>query len=155
MYNHKAKPFPIEEILAIYVNHPLSNFSTEYTAERLDTLSRSFVFYLMYCNGGIAKRANDIDHVMPRSILDQKQKQPQMINSVVNYQLLDISTNRGEKNDTPLRKWINEKISNRETYLKEHFIPTDESLWDEDRFEDFYAARAKLLSDHINFFFAR
>ena len=155
MKQHKNMAFPVEDILNIYRNHPLSNFSTDYTPERLNALGRSFVFYLMYCDGGISKRTNDIDHVMPKVELEKRGKDPQMINSIINFQLLDFSTNRGDKNKTPLSKWINENVPNKATYLKEHFIPTDESLWDEDRFEDFYAARAKMLSDRINSFFAK
>ena len=155
MKQHKKMAFPVEDILNIYRNHPLSNFSTDYTPERLNALGRSFVFYLMYCDGGISKRTNDIDHVMPKVELEKRGKDPQMINSIINFQLLDFSTNRGDKNKTPLSKWINENVPNKATYLKEHFIPTDESLWDEDRFEDFYAARAKMLSDRITSFFAK
>ena len=144
----------MDDIFAVYVNHPLSSFSTTYTGNRLDSLSRSFVFYLMYCDGGLSKRTNDIDHVMPKSILEQQGKSAQMINSVVNYQLLDFSTNRGKKNDTPLKVWISSCVENKATYLKEHFIPADESLWDEDNFEKFYAARATLLCERIKSFFA-
>ena len=151
---HKGGAFPMDDIFAVYVNHPLSNFSTTYTGDRLDSLSRSFVFYLMYCDGGLSKRTNDIDHVMPKSILEEKGKSPQMINSIVNYQLLDFSTNRGKKNDTPLKDWIDTCVENKATYLKEHFIPTDEALWDEDNFEKFYEARANLLCERIKSFFA-
>lgn len=102
----------------------------------------------------MAKRTNDIDHVMPRVLLEKEQKDPQMINSIANFQLLDFGTNRGAKNDSPLREWINSCVPNKAVYLQEHLIPTDEALWNESDFELFYAARAKLICERINFYFA-
>lgn len=146
---HKGKAFPSNEILKIYVDHPLTSFSTVYDEERLDVLNRSFVFYLMYRGGCLSNRTNDIDHVMPKVLLEKLDIPPQKINSIVNFQLLDFSTNRGDKQGKSLREWI-KTIDNKATYLKTHFIPTDEHLWDENQFEDFYAARAKLLCERIN-----
>lgn len=154
MVRHKGGAFPTDAIFDVYVNHPLSGFKTTYTEDRLDSLNRTFLFYLIYGDSGMAKRTNDIDHIMPRVLLEKEQKDPQMINSVANFQLLDFGTNRGPKNASPLRDWINNSVPNKAVYLQEHLIPTDESLWDERDFELFYTARAKLICERINFYFA-
>jgi hypothetical protein len=52
-------------------------------------------------------RANDINHIMPKSILSSQQYDSLRINSIKNFQLIDPGTNRGDKNGESFDCWIN------------------------------------------------
>ena len=145
--SHKNKTFPINELFRVYYNHPLV-FTTTYSSVNLDQLDRSFVYYLMYDRETIP-RTNDVDHIMPRNILEKKEYSG--IDSIKNLQLLDYGTNRGEKNGKPFAEWINNPsyVKDKASYIKIHLIPEDETLWTEDNFEKFKDARAKLILDKI------
>ena len=103
--NFKNNSFPINELFQIYSNHPIT-FSTSYTGDNIDQLDRSFAYYLMY-DRSRTTRTNDIDHIMPKNILESKGYDWAKINSLKNYQLLDYATNRGEKNGKAFSEWIN------------------------------------------------
>jgi uncharacterized protein with ParB-like and HNH nuclease domain len=143
--NHKNKSFPINQIFQVYYNHPIT-FTTTYTSENLDQLDSSFVYYLMY-DRARTTRTNDIDHIMPKTILETKGYDLVKINSIKNYQLLDYGTNRGTKNAKPFAEWVNtpEYVKDKAAFLLIHLIPKDENLWTEDRFEDFISERAKII----------
>lgn len=147
--NHKDKEFPVDALFNVYRNHPVI-FTTKYDADNLDQLDSSFVYYLMYDQAKTI-RANDIDHIMPKSILENLQYDWAIINSIKNYQLIDYGTNRGEKNGKSFSVWINNKayVSDKQAFVKLHLIPTDESIWTEDKFEDFIAERAKLILNKL------
>ena len=147
--NHKDKEFPVDALFNVYRNHPVI-FTTKYDADNLDQLDSSFVYYLMYDQAKTI-RANDIDHIMPKSILENLQYDWAIINSIKNYQLIDYETNRGEKNGKSFSVWINNKayVSDKQAFVKLHLIPTDESIWTEDKFEDFIAERAKLILNKL------
>lgn len=152
MQLHKGESFPGNELYKVYAEHPLPGFSCTYSEERLDNLNMSFLFYQIYKDGGVLKRQNDVDHIMAKAKLEGKD--PQKINSIANFQLLDLSDNRG-KQDAYLKEWINKHVENKKVYLETHLIPQDESLWDEQNcFEQFLEARAKLLCEKIAKFFA-
>lgn len=142
---HKGTSFPIDELIKVYTNHPIA-FTTEYTTEDLDKLDSSFVYYLMYDKAKTI-RTNDIDHIMPQSILNNHQYDPLKINSIKNFQLLDPGTNRGAKNGKSFDCWINnpEYVTDKPAFLKLHLIPPNAAIWTEDKFEDFIAARANLI----------
>lgn len=148
MQSHKGQAFPTEALFDIYRNHPLPNFSTDYSIERLPTLNASFLYFLIY-GDTLAARINDVDHIMPKSILEGLQFDARKVNSICNYQLLDYETNRGGKNAKPFKEWLTKQVANKEVYLAMHLIPQDETLWDEQNFESFYAERGKLLLDRI------
>ena len=143
--DYKNKEFPTEKLFEVYKTHPIT-FTTNYTSNNLDQLDSSFVFYLMY-DRSRATRTNDIDHIMPKNILEAQGIDWDKINSIKNLQLLDFGTNRGAKNGKPFKEWINnpEYVKDKASYLKLHLIPTDENLWTEDKFEDFIEARAALI----------
>jgi len=143
--DYKNKEFPTEKLFEVYKTHPIT-FTTNYTSNNLDQLDSSFVFYLMY-DRARATRTNDIDHIMPKNILETKGFDQDKINSIKNFQLLDFGTNRGAKSGKPFKEWINnpEYVKDKASYLKLHLIPTDENLWTEDKFEDFIEARAALI----------
>ncbi len=147
--NKKGQGFPCEELFTVYKNHPLV-FTTEYTCDNLDRFDRSFMFYLMYdCTA--SNRTNDVDHIMPISILSLKGYDMDKINSIRNNQLLDYGTNRGSKSGKPFAEWVNnpDYVKDQASYLAVHLIPNERELWDEARFEDFVVARGKLILDKI------
>jgi uncharacterized protein with ParB-like and HNH nuclease domain len=155
--DYRNKAFPINELLQVYINHPIT-FTTTYTSENLDQLDSSFVFYLMY-NRARTTRTNDVDHIMPKSILDSMLKADgtkkydwAKINSIKNFQLLDYGTNRGKKNASPFMSWVNNPdcVKDKAAYIEIHLIPEDETLWAEDKFEDFIEARARLILQRLN-----
>ncbi len=142
---HKNKAFPIDELFQVYFNHPIT-FTKSYTSDNLEQLDSAFVYYLMYDRGRTI-RTNDIDHIMPKSILEGKSYDLAKINSIKNFQLLDYGTNRGTKNGKPFAEWVNnpDYVKDKAAFVALHLIPTDESLWPEDRFEDFASERTKLI----------
>lgn len=150
---HKDKLFPTEELFNVYIQHPIS-FQQNYDMENLDGLDSIFVFYLIY-NCKTANRVNDIDHIMPKSILQNYKYAWDKINGVANYQLLDYSTNRGNKNASSFADWVcnEDNVKDKKEYLKLHLIPEDETLWREDKFEEFIKERSKLIIEKINSYF--
>jgi hypothetical protein len=147
MKKHKNDIFPTDEIFKIYRNHPLT-FTTNYQADVLDDLERSFLFYLIYDRNEIIRK-QDIDHVMPKSILEEKNYAVEKINSVSNFQLLDSGTNRGLKNGKPFKDWINNYVADKDTYIERHLIPKDESIWSENLFTQFLKQRAERMLNKL------
>lgn len=145
MKNHNNEDFPIEQLFNVYTNHPVI-FTTKYTVNNLDQLDSSFVYYLMYDKARTI-RANDIDHIMPKSILYSLNYDWAKINSIKNFQLIDFGTNRGEKNGKAFNTWINNKnfVSDKEAFIKLHLIPEDEAIWVEGEFENFSKERGRLI----------
>lgn len=147
--NHRNQPFPTNELFQVYNNHPIT-FTTTYTIDNLDQLDSTFVYYLIY-DRARTTRTNDIDHIMPKSILESNGYDLEKINSIRNFQLLDYGTNRGTKNAKPFAEWVNnpQYVKDRQAFVSIHLIPNDETLWMEDRFEDFILERAKLILNKI------
>lgn len=141
MKAHKDDKFPTQEIFKVYIDHPLY-FKASIDENRLDDYDFDFLMYVIY---GKKFRREDVDHIHPYSILESKGLSPDKINTVANYQLLDYSTNRGDKNNRELKDWINGLI-NKEDYLKRHLIPDDENLWTSDNYEKFVEERKKLIT---------
>lgn len=142
---HKNKAFPIAELFQVYINHPIT-FTTTYTSSNLDQLDSSFVYYLMY-DRARTTRTNDVDHIMPKNVLETNGVDWGKINSIKNFQLLDFGTNRGAKNGKPFKEWVDnpEFVKDKPAYVLLHLIPSDETFWTEDKFEDFIEARATLI----------
>lgn len=142
---HKDLDFPTTELFKVYTDHPIT-FTTTYDTNNLDQLDTSFVYYLMYDQAKTI-RTNDIDHIMPKSILESLKYDWTKINSIKNFQLIDYGTNRGEKNGKPFSVWINNSafVTDKTAFVKLHLIPSDETIWLEDKFEDFIEERAKLI----------
>lgn len=147
--NHKNKPFPKDELFQVYRDYPIT-FTTKYTSDKLDQLDSSFVYYLMYDKAKIT-RTNDVDHIMPKNILEKKGYALEKINSIKNYQLLDYQTNRGAKSGSSFASWINDctHVKDKQSYISLHLIPSDETLWDEDKFELFIEERANLILEKL------
>lgn len=149
---HKNKLFPVTELFQVYTTHPIT-FTTTYTSGNLDQLDNSFIYYLMYDREGTT-RTNDVDHIMPKKILEAKGVDWDKINSIKNFQLLDSGTNRGAKNGKPFKEWVDNPgyVKDKAAYLSRHLIPTDETLWTEDKFDDFIEARAALILEKLGHF---
>ncbi len=145
----KNKNFPIDNLFEVYINHPIT-FTKDYNANNLDQLDNSFVYYLMYDKIQTI-RIQDIDHIMPKSILESKNYDPSKINSIKNFQLIDYGTNRGEKNGKPFKEWINNAkyVTDKNGFISKHLIPEDENLWLEDKFDDFIERRAEKIISKI------
>lgn len=143
--SHKNQSFPINELFQVYINHPIT-FTTTYTTSNLDQLDNTFVYYLIY-DRARTTRTNDIDHIMPKNILEAQGFDWGKINSIKNFQLLDFGTNRGAKNGKPFKEWVDnpDYVKDKPGYVTLHLIPSDETLWTEDKFEDFIEARAILI----------
>lgn len=146
----KNEEFPVKDLFDVYIQHPL-NFELNYSKESLNNLDSSFVYYLMY-DRKESLRVNDVDHIMPKFILQNYNYSWDKINSISNYQLLDYSTNRGNKNSSSFNDWINNKdnVKYKKQYVKIHLIPDDESLWLEKEFEKFIDKRAELIIEKIS-----
>lgn len=148
MKKHKNKIFPKNELFNVYIEHPVV-FSESYDASNLDNLDRSFLYYLMYDRNQII-RTQDVDHIMPKSILGSLSYGWDEINSVKNFQLIDYGTNRGTKNGKPFKEWMDKDVTDKPAFVKRHLIPKSESLWDEGMFQDFTQERAVLILDKVS-----
>ena len=102
-----------------------------------------------------------IDHIFPQSALrDVRVMNPEtgrMVmryreaerNQLANCMLLTREENgAGGKSDTLPEDWFAEKDR---AYLDKHLIPADPSLWKLDRFDDFIAARQKLIRERFRY----
>ena len=145
---HKNKVFPKEELFNVYTEHPVV-FTQSYKTENLDSLDRSFLFYLMYDRNQTI-RNQDIDHIMPKSILATLKYGWDEINSIKNFQLIDYGTNRGIKNGKPFKEWMDNYVSDKPSFVKKHLIPGDEGIWGESRFSDFIEKRAMQILAKIS-----
>ncbi|OEU80579.1 MAG: hypothetical protein BA873_02195 [Desulfobulbaceae bacterium C00003063] len=145
---HKKMVFPKDALFNVYIEHPVV-FSQSYKIENLDSLDRSFLYYLMYDRNQTI-RNQDIDHIMPKSILANLKYEWDQINSIKNFQLIDPGTNREIKNGQPFKDWMNNDVLDKPSFVKSHLIPDDESMWGENRFTDFTEKRAGLILAKIS-----
>ena len=144
---HKGQVFPCQALFDIY-RQRLHFFSDAVNALTLGQFDWHFVFYLLY-NGGRIVREQDFDHIHPKSLLAKAGVDQERIEGMPNFQLLDSSTNRGVKNDSELREWIENHVEERQIYLSRHLIPPDENLWHTDEFERFIKARQALMIEKL------
>jgi hypothetical protein len=145
---HKNNDFPKRELFNVYIEHPVV-FTQTYDEDNLDNLDRSFLYYLMYDRNQTI-RIQDIDHIMPRSILANLKYSWDEINSIKNFQLIDYGTNRGIKNGKPFKEWMNNHVSDKPSFVKRHLIPDKDDIWEESKFLDFIKIRAQLILDKIS-----
>ncbi|MEA3414658.1 MAG: DUF262 domain-containing protein [Thermodesulfobacteriota bacterium] len=145
---HRNNGFPKQELFNVYIEHPVV-FTQSYNAGNLDNLDRSFLYYLMYDRNQTI-RNQDIDHIMPKSILANLNYGWDEINSIKNFQLIDYGTNRGVKNGKPFKEWMNNYVSDKSSFVKRHLIPDDEVIWEENKFLDFIKKRAELILAKIS-----
>ncbi|MBI3684385.1 MAG: HNH endonuclease, partial [Acidobacteria bacterium] len=103
-----------------------------------------------------------VDHIFPQSALKRvKVENPKTgrkdvmkyrdaeRNQLANCMLLSREENgAGGKGDTSPEDWFRDKS---EDYLQRHLIPDDPPLWRLERFEDFIAARKKLIRERFSY----
>ena len=140
---HKGQRFPCEALFNIY-RYRLHFFTNEISTETLGRFDWSFVFYLLY-DGKRVVREQDYDHIHPKSLLALAGADPERIEGMPNFQLIDANTNRGVKNDSELQDWIEGHVEERQIYLAQHLIPGDTELWRTPQFERFFEARQGLM----------
>lgn len=143
----KGKLFPVNELFDVYYEHGVT-FTEDLDVTKLDIFESQFLYYLMY-DRNLVIRIQDIDHIMPKSLLEGKFDW-QKINSISNFQLIDYGTNRGEKNAKHFREWIDNYVSDKTAFVKKHLIPKDETIWDESNFDKFIEQRSLLILSKIN-----
>ena len=147
--SYRDEDFPTDKLFDVYYEHGVK-FVKDFDENTLNSLDSQFLFYLMY-DMKQTIRTQDIDHIMPKSILETFKYDWAKINSIMNFQLLDYGTNRGEKNANPFKQWVN-TLPNKKHFTDRHLIPHDESKWSEDKFEDFLVERGKLILGKIDFY---
>ena len=143
----KGNLFPVEELFSIYESHPLV-FNREISESYLPNWDMTFTFYLIYNNNITINR--DIDHIQPKSLLQQASISAQKIHSLSNYQLIDAVKNRNDKRAKELNKWLVDfDESHLNQYLERHLIPSDPNLWLLDNFDAFLSKRSKMIVEKI------
>ncbi|MCB8944529.1 MAG: DUF262 domain-containing protein [Ardenticatenaceae bacterium] len=142
----KGELFPVNELFQVYQNHPL-RFSEELSAKQVENWDRDFIFYLIYDYQVISNR--DIDHIHPSSKLEAANVAPGFIHTTANFQLLESDTNRHEKRAKDFSQWIMSGVTNRDSYLKRHMIPADESMWKIENYYNFLQWRAGQIAARI------
>lgn len=145
---HKNNVFPCDELLNVYKEHGVM-FTTSFNSEMLDDLESSFLYYLIY-DRKLVVRVQDVDHVMPKSLLVGLGFEWDKINSVRNFQLLDSGTNRGEKNAKPFFQWLTNFVTDKPAFTLKHLIPNDTEILHEEKFEQFISKRADLILEKVN-----
>lgn len=138
----KDQSFPVEELFKMYLEHPL-DFNSIISIDRIEKYDFDFFMYAIYDKPSTFRK-NDIDHIFPKDLLEKDGYDWEIINSNANFQLLDSSTNRGNKSNKYFKKWIN-SIPNKSQYINIHLIPTNEELWEIDQYTNFLNERSKLI----------
>ena len=95
-------------------------------------------------------------HIFPTSLLYSSGKyssenhlHKKIVNEIANRAFLTSSSNIQISNENP-SKYLKEVQAKYPDALEKQFIPTDESLWDISRYEDFLAKRRELIAKAIN-----
>ncbi|KHF31034.1 hypothetical protein LR68_00524 [Anoxybacillus sp. BCO1] len=143
---YKLKDFPTDELFKVYRSHPLRFYDIR--TAYLNEFDREIVFQMIY-DEIPSIRENDIDHIHPVNILRSHGYDEYEINRIGNYQLLDSVTNRWVKNGKSLGEWIKSNVSEKDTYLRKHLIPADETLWEASSYRDFLKVREELIVSKI------
>ena len=129
-----------------------------------DTIHLLFNLWYRKFNHTPAYESNlpQIDHIFPQSALrkvkaentvtgrkDKMKYRDADRNQLANCMLLSREENGpGGKGDTSPDQWFAAKP---ESYLEQHLIPLDPSLWALDRFEDFIEARKQLFREKFSY----
>ncbi|MCG3702675.1 DUF262 domain-containing protein [Aliarcobacter butzleri] len=143
---NKNNSFPINEIFEMYIEHPL-DFNSTINSDRVEKYDFDFLMYIIY-NRPSSFRKNDIDHIFPKDLLEKDGVEWEKINYTSNYQLLDSTTNRGNKSNKEFKLWLN-SLPNKNQYIDIHLIPKDKSLWEQNKFEEFLSKRSELMVEKL------
>lgn len=166
---NEKKSFELDEIFGVIRSQ---GRSLEITDERLFQMGYGsnnihLIFNLWYdFNYKPAYQNNlpQVDHIFPQSALRKVKKlNPHTSrldlmkypdkdrNQLANCMLLTQSENgSGGKSDASPKDWFDKRIGDVGlSYLDTHLIPSDRSLWELDRYEDFIDARRLLIRDKL------
>lgn len=146
MQTAKGQTFPLDNLFEVYYEYGVT-FTEVIDSSKLAGFERQFLYYLMYDRKSTI-RPQDIDHIMAKSLLEGKFEWDK-INNIANFQLIDTTTNRGEKNAKPFKEWMEQSVKDKPAFVKRHLIPSDESIWDIENFDSFVSEREKLILDKI------
>ena len=85
----------------------------------------------------------NIDHIIPKALL--KSRDLKDVNQLANLTVLSEADNKSKGKKT-LVEWLREFDEDTlKAHCERHAIPFDKSLWVPERFDDFIAARKKLI----------
>jgi hypothetical protein len=89
-------------------------------------------------------------HIMPKALLKGAGYENAAINEIANMAFIGGTTNRRIGKRQP-HEYLAELVEKHgESFLHQHAIPADRSLWSIERFPDFLAARRELIAQAIN-----
>ena len=150
--NIKDVPSPIEDLLEIFEEHKLQNYSV-FTVDDLDKFDKEFVLFLLSDRRSTLKEHIEvIGHLMSPFFLKQYNYSDEAINNIRNLGIFD-SRHLRIKECLRFSEWMNFCIANRKIYSEKAVIPENEELWTEENFPEFCEARGKLIIDIINLTF--
>jgi len=88
-----------------------------------------------------------IHHIFPKEYLERRNDE-MSYNKFANITIISEKANKSIGFRDP-RKYLKELKEVDENLLREHFVPTDESLWELDNFEEFLKKRIELLIEFL------
>jgi uncharacterized protein with ParB-like and HNH nuclease domain len=144
----KGGEFNAKEIFKVYNDHPLHNFQSRISDKNLDNYDFDFMYYIIYDKKRVV-RQQDVDHIHPKSILEEQEVGWDDINNIGNFQLIDSRTNRGVKNSKELADWILQMKTGRDTYLGVHLIPDNKKFWLSKNYDEFLNARRVMIVEKL------
>jgi hypothetical protein len=149
--------FPIRELNQAVAEAGRIAASTDDSMEKVlsNTYGKDTCFLalsLLYDERNWGTISYSIDHLFPREAF--KKNVPEHLKELRddfgNLALVIGDENSGKK-DRPLDEWLSKRSPD---YLKRHFIPPDQTLWQIERFEDFLIERRKLLRGRLQYVFS-
>lgn len=91
-------------------------------------------------------------HVIPKSLLKEREYEPGVINEIANMAFITGQTNRRISNKQAV-SYLRDIVANQgEATLQSQCVPTDEALWSTDRYADFLSYRRNALAQRMNEF---
>lgn len=146
--------FNLHQIMSILKG---DNRSVEFDAAKIWAITYSSIEKVYFCMSQVIPGVSlsevsqkDIDHVISRDLLreiryaDVKLKIAE-IDQLANLTILDSSQNKAKGNKS-LVEWLKQMDPGAKVeYLRKNCIPTDEALWEPQKFRDFVEARKALI----------
>jgi len=91
----------------------------------------------------------EVHHLFPKALLQRHGHDRRARNALANFAFLTQETNRSF-GDRPPREYLGQCEARHPGVLASHWIPDEPSLWHEERYDDFLAARRELLARAAN-----
>ena len=136
-------------------NTALAKFS--YVLARAHEARDWFTGIRLYDKAVGKKNGLESHHVFPKAILKKAgydgSADRKIINELANRAFLTQKANRAISS-TPPKKYLAEVEDNQPGALRAQSVPMDRTLWDPENYDDFLAARRRLLAEAMNEFLA-